>query len=674
VANKHGKAKAQGGGKIKVADKAEEQLIEEIERLRQKVDKLRQSEQKYRAILENIVEGYYEVDFVGNFTFVTNSICADTGYSRDELLGMNNRAYMDKQNAKKVFERFAEVYTTGEPATEFGFEVIRKNGTKLFATCSVSLIMDAKSQPTGFRGIIRNVTEQKKAETALRESEERYRNLFETATDGIFTVDVNTRFTSGNRKAEEMCGYSRAELIGQYATVILPEEEVPRMADILKKVLKGEINTYETKIITKNGDLLPVEVTSSPIEKDGKIIGALSMARDISERKRAEEKLRRSEEKYRTILENITDGYYEIDLAGNFTFFNNSMCEIIGYPQCEMMGMNNRQYMDKENARKVYQTFNKVYTTGKPSRAFDWELIRKDGTKRTVEASVSLVRNPQGEPAGFRGIVRDVTERKRMETERAELERKTQLASRLSIIGEMASGMIHEINNPLASVVGFAEMLADKELPEDAREYAAIINNEGKRVANIVGRLLDFARRQKPETVYTDINKLIEDTINLQSYEMTTGNIKVTAQLDPHLPRTMADPGQLQQVFLNIMLNARTEMRTAHGGGKLLVQTQALDDTIQISFKDDGPGIPQKNLKRIFNPFFTTRKTGGGTGLGLSICRGIISSHRGMIYAESTLGKGATFIIELPVVARQRKTTQARSTINKPRRPARVRR
>jgi signal transduction histidine kinase len=155
---------------------------------------------------------------------------------------------------------------------------------------------------------------------------------------------------------------------------------------------------------------------------------------------------------------------------------------------------------------------------------------------------------------------------------------------------------------------------------------------------------------------------------------MRTGNIKVTTELDPHLPQTMADPGQLQQVFLNIMLNARKELRAAHGGGNLLVKTQALDGTIQISLKDDGPGIRQKNLERIFEPFFTTKKVRKGTGLGLSICQGIITSHNGKIYARSTPGKGATFIIELPVVARRRKTTQAGAAIDTPRRPARVRR
>jgi PAS domain S-box-containing protein len=1004
-------------------------LSRDITEQKRAAEELRQSEQKYRAILESVVEGYYEVDLAGNFTFVNDSICQNIGYSRDELLGMNNRDYMDEQTAKKVLERYAEVYTTGQPARGFDFEVIKKDGTKLFISVSISLITDSKGEPTGFRGVVRDITDEKKAEEALRQSEEEYRNLFEsatdavfttnmqgrftsgnrkveeicgynreeligksftslilrkevqrmqnifqeitkgkpatfevdikdksgnlvplevsatsiirkggetvgmlamarditerrqaqeklqkseeryrslfeTATDGIFTMDLHTRFTSGNRKAEEMCGYSRDEIIGKYATVILPEEEIPRMADAMKKVLGGKTDTYETRIITKNGELLPVEVTSSPIEIDGKIIGTMGMARDITERKKAEQTLRESEEKYRqlteeindaiytvdqdgnvtyvspviewligyspsemmgrsfaeffheedlpramedfervlsghstegeyrfhtksgeirwlgtsnrpifagdsmggargtltditerklaeiaseeartrfedlfetaneliittdpegwilhvnkevekfssyskkeligqsilkiaypedvpkyiqfwkdildgltpryhlrgfsktgnishllasasvvkkdgkiveiqynakditeekqaeenlresekkyrTILENMTEGYYEADLKGNFVFFNDSLCQIAGCIRDELMGTNNRKYMDKENARKVYRIFNKVYTTGKPATGFEFEIIKKNGTKKFVEASASLIRDSEGKPTGFRGVVRDTTDRKQMEAEKEEMEQRAQLASRLSIVGEMASGIVHEVNNPLTSVIGFAEMLASKDIPEDAKDYARIINNEGKRVANIAGRLLNFARHQKPETVHTDINELLQSTLDLQTYEMTTGNIKVTTELDPHLPQTMADPGQLQQVFLNIMLNARTAMRAAHGGGKFSVKTQALDDTIQIFLKDNGPGIPKQNLKKIFDPFFTTRKAGEGTGLGLSICQGIINSHNGKIHAESTPGKGATFVIELPVVARQRKT------------------
>jgi PAS domain S-box-containing protein len=757
-------------------------IVRDITGRKQAEETLRQSEEKYRTILENITDGYYELDLAGNFTFFNDSTCEILGYTRDKMMGMNNRQYMDKENARKVYKVFNRVYTTGKPAEGFDWKLTRKDGTKRFIEASVSLVRDAQGKPIGFRGVVRDVTERRQAEEELRKSEEKYRQLTEEINDAIYTLDkdgtvtyvspviewlsgyspseimgrsfaqflheegllhiiedyghtlaghstegeyqfrtksgeirwagisnrpifagdrvvgargtltditkrklaeqaseeARTRFEDlfenaneliittdaegwilhANKEVEKLSGYSKKELIGQSILKIAHPEDTPKYIQFWKDILSGLNPHYELRAISakKPDDFKYLLASGSAIAKDGKIVEIQYNAKDITEEKQSQEKLRRSEEKYRTILENITDGYYEIDLAGNFTFFNDSYCRMLGYSRKEMIGMNNRQYMDKENARKVYQAFNKVYTTGKSTVGIDWEVIRKDGTKGFIEASASLIRDARGEPIGFRGVARDITERKQMEAERNELEKKAQLATRLGVIGEMASGIVHEINNPLTSVIGFTEMLAQKELPEDAKEYVRIINSEGKRVAGIASRLLNFSRHQNPGRVYTDINKLIEATIELQQYEMTSGNIKITAKLDPHLPRTMADPGQMQQVFLNILLNARTAMRLAHGGGKLLIKTEAMDNTIQISFKDDGPGIAKKNLQRIFYPFFTTRKSGEGTGLGLSICQNIIATHDGTIYARSKLGKGATFIIKLPVVARQRKT------------------
>ena len=578
---------------------------------------------------------------------------------------MNNRQYMDEENARKIYQTFSQVYITKEPASEFEFEVIRKDGTKLFAACSVSLIMDAKGQPTGFRGIIRNVTEYKKAEETLRQSEGKYRTILESIEHGYFEVDIRGNYTFFNDSMCEIIRYSRDEMMGMNNRQFMDKQNAKKMYQTFNGVYTTgkPAQGFDWELIRKDGTKRFVEASVSLVrDAQGKPAGFRGVVRDITERKRAEEKLRRSEEKYRTILENITDGYYEIDLAGNFTFFNDSMCKIGGYTRDEMMGMNNRQYMDKNTAKRVYQTFTKVYTTGKPSRGFDWEFTRKDGTKRIVEGSISLIRDAQGKPAGFRGVVRDITERKQMEAERAEMERRSQLASRLSTVGKMASGILHEVNNPLTSIIGFSQLLAQQDLPEDTRKYATIIKNQGQRAANIVSRIVDFARYEKPERVYTDINKLIKNTLELQVYEMEASNIKVTTQLDPDLPRTTADPGQLQQVFLNIILNAMTEMQSVHGKGKFLVKTEAIDHTIRISFEDDGPGIAKQNLERIFEPFFTTKEVGTATGLGLSICHEIIANHNGQLYARSTLGKGATFTIELPVVARQRKTaTTARA-------------
>jgi len=241
---------------------------------------------------------------------------------------------------------------------------------------------------------------------------------------------------------------------------------------------------------------------------------------------------------------------------------------------------------------------------------------------------------------------------KQAEEREYQLQQELITTSRLATVGEMASGIAHEINNPLTSVLGFADLLAKKDLPEDIRKEVNIIYDGAQRVASVTNRMLTFSRQNKTEQTMTSINSIIETTLSMRSYEMESSNIKVTTEFDSDLPETIADTGQIQQVFLNIILNAETEMRKAHQGGNLTVKTERINDTIRISFKDDGPGISEKNLDKIFNPFFTTREVGEGTGLGLSVSYGIVTQHNGKIYAQSISGRGATFIVELPVVTK----------------------
>ena len=216
----------------------------------------------------------------------------------------------------------------------------------------------------------------------------------------------------------------------------------------------------------------------------------------------------------------------------------------------------------------------------------------------------------------------------------------------------MASGIAHEINNPLTGVIGYAQLLMGRDIPGDIKNDVKAIHDGAQRVAGIVKRLLTFARQQKPQRDYVSINELIETTLAFRTYELETNNIKVSTYFAPELPATIADGAQLQQVFLNLIVNAETEMKLAHGKGKLSIRTEAIDNTVRISFKDNGPGIAKENMARLFDPFFTAREVGQGTGLGLSVCHGIIAEHNGQIYVESKRGQGATFIVELPIVTR----------------------
>jgi len=259
-----------------------------------------------------------------------------------------------------------------------------------------------------------------------------------------------------------------------------------------------------------------------------------------------------------------------------------------------------------------------------------------------LEAATSPIFNEKGEVVASVHVIRDITERKRMEEQLI-------VTDRLASVGELVSGVAHELNNPLTGIIGFSELLLGKDVSDDIKEDIKIINREAQRTAAIVRNLLTFARKHKPEKLPVDINKTIQVVLELRAYEQKVNNIEVNTQFAPDLPEITADGFQLQQVFLNIIINAEHFMIEAHGRGNLTIATKRLGDIIRASFTDDGPGIDKENLGHLFDPFFTTKEVGKGTGLGLSICHGIITEHGGRIYVESELGKGATFVVELPI-------------------------
>jgi len=280
----------------------------------------------------------------------------------------------------------------------------------------------------------------------------------------------------------------------------------------------------------------------------------------------------------------------------------------------------------------------------------------KNGKHSWYEIGSSPMRDSVGNLMGQVLLIHDVTGRIKAEEEKQEIERKAQMVSRLSTVGQMAAGICHEINNPLTAVIGYSDLLTTKDLPEGVKQDLERILDGGRRVANVVRQLLAFARSDKPTREMVDINDIVRSTLRLREHQLEIANIKVLTNLAPDLPSTFVDAGQLQQVFINIILNAETEMKSAHGRGTLVIETAYVDDIIRISLKDDGPGIPEKHMNRIFDPFFTTRRVGEGTGLGLSVCHGIITEHNGKIYAQSKQGKGTTFVVELPVTIETEQT------------------
>ncbi len=288
--------------------------------------------------------------------------------------------------------------------------------------------------------------------------------------------------------------------------------------------------------------------------------------------------------------------------------------------------------------------FNEVFKTGIPAKAVDWRVIRKDGTMMDIETSLSLRRDNSGAPIGFFGIARDLTEKKKMELQLLQTEK-------LSAVGTMISGVAHELNNPLTAIIGNAQLLARQGVPDDVKGKLDVILQESIRSSKIVGGLLAFAREHTPERSMVNLNSIILESVKLKEYDLKVNNIDLELSLADNLPETSADPYQIQQVFINLINNARDALVTDQGAGTLTIRTYDADGTIMIEFEDTGPGIPDEIINKIFEPFFTTKETGKGTGLGLSMAYGIIGEHGGTISVVNKPGKGARFTVSVPITS-----------------------
>jgi diguanylate cyclase (GGDEF)-like protein/PAS domain S-box-containing protein len=384
-----------------------------------KPDKKNQSQQDdlsylAKAIISNAGVGIYIVQH-SKFVYVSSLYQKLTGYSDTELIGtysLNNVYPHDREMVREEAikclkkERF-------EP---YEYRFVNKKNEIMWVLDTITPIVYKEERAT--LGSFMDITERKKVDEKLHRKEYLFRTLADQSLDGIVFVNRKGIITYENPAVERSLGFKAEERIGTRVFERIHPDDVTPVIDAaisLAKDTEAPGLRSEIRICHKDGSWRTFEVTGTNIVNDKIIESGIVNLHDITERKKAEEKLRQNEEKYRSILENIQEGYFEVDLIGNFTFFNDSTCLLLGYSQEELLGMNYQRYTDKETSEKVFQTFHKVYNTGEPTKGFDWQIIRKDGTKRYVEASVSLQKDSSDKPIRFRGIVRDITERKQIE-------------------------------------------------------------------------------------------------------------------------------------------------------------------------------------------------------------------------------------------------------------------
>ena len=544
----------------------------------------------------------------------------------NELVAEIGKIISSTLDIKEVYERFA-----GEMRKLIPFERMAMN------------VIDAKSQMFAIPYV---------SGGQIKDREEgKILPLAGTGTERILRTRKSIFIDEENREAilREAPGLLRVIEAGFQSVIMVPL--------ISKNEVIGTLNLQLTQPggYTED-DLRLAERISS------QIAGAVANSLLYEEHQRAEEALRQSEERYRNILTTIEDGFYEVDAAGNLTFFNDALCRILGYSPDEMVGMNNRQYMDPENAKKAYQFFKTLCRTGETVRGWEWEIIRKDGTKRSTEASAHLLRDAEGKQIGFRGIVRDISERKQAERAMAEIQEQLRQSQKIEAIGQLAGGIAHDFNNSLTLIKTSAQLaLLELKAGDPLRQTFELINKATEQSANLTRQLLAFSRRQIMELQVVDLNSLLQD-MDKMLHRVIGEDIELVSVLAKDLWRTKVDPGQMEQVILNFVLNARDAMPT---GGKLTIQTANVEldgkyvqshlgvkagRYIQIAVSDTGTGMAPEVRDRVFEPFFTTKEKGKGTGLGLSTVYGIVKQSGGNIWVYSEWGKGTTFKVYLPRV------------------------
>jgi PAS domain S-box-containing protein len=453
--------------------------------------------------------------------------------------------------------------------------------------------------------------------------------VMQQLSDGVLVFDSDNKLVEANSAAVSILTADES-LIGKNLVDLLP------FSPVFEYLSPTDFRQIELQLKISGKDRYFELETVPMVDKRRDQVGWLAIIHDISERKKAEEQ-------YRLVTENSADVIYKLSIKDErYTYVSPSVKRLLGYTDEEALALTPRMILTAESYEHQISELMKDMKSGTIHRTLQLDAIHKEGYIVPIEVHGGFVYDENGEPVEIVGVARDITERKKMGEQII-------MQDRLASIGQLTSGVAHELSNPLTSILSFSSFLLQKDLPDDVKQDLQTINDEAERIALMAKNLLAFARKQPREKQLLNINEGIKQVLELRAYEQKVNNIRVESILAADLPEIMANGPQLQQVFFNIIINAEFFMVKAHGKGVLTIKTEKAGDYVRASFNDDGPGISVTDQKQLFTPFFTTKEQGQGTGLSLSICMGIITEHGGRIWAESEPGKGSTFILELPV-------------------------
>ncbi len=617
---------------------------------------LGESEERYRLLAENLPDIIWIMDMNLQFTYISPSIKKMTDHSVEEVMGL---ALMDGfspgsiETARNVFAEELAMEKTGKAdpfrTRTLELEGFRKDGSKIWTEAKMTFLRDQTGQATEIFGVSRDISRRKRTEEALRESEKLYRSTLEVAPDSITITRMRDgRYLQVNEAFCQMSGYSREEALGRNPfdlNLFTNPEDRERFIKILKE--KREVNGFEVQYRKKDGTTVDTLLSVRPLEY-GKEECLVAVATDVTKLKRAQDALRESEEKYRLLVENASDAIFIIQ-DQQVKFPNPKAIEMGRNLAVDLERVSFLNYIHPEDRQMVIERHSKRLKGEKVPDTYSFRLMNRDGEELWAELNAVLI-NWEGKPATL-NFLRDITLQQQLEAQ-------IQQIRRLEALGTLAGGIAHDFNNLLMGIQGRTSlMMMNNDFPQVHYEDLKGIEDIVKSGVDLTKQLLGFGRKGKYEAKPTDLSKLVHTSS--QMFGRTKKEIKIHAKYQKDIWAAEVDRGQIEQVLLNLYVNAWQAMP---GGGELYLQTEnvTLDESytnpyevkpgryVKISVADTGVGMDEATKERIFEPFFTTKEMGRGMGLGLASAYGIIKNHEGILNVNSERGEGTTFNIYLP--------------------------
>jgi len=632
-----------------------------IHELGEAQERLEKARDQYAELYDFSPVGYLTLDRKGIIRNINLTAAIMLGAERAQLEGLPFVSKLSTGEHRVFYNHLAKVFDSGKKhACVLRLKQSNDHFMDVHMECLPVKALDGEANNCHCAVI--DITRQKLIEDEVRAERDRAQLYLDTVEAIIVALDTNGQVTLLNRRGCELLGYEEHELIGKnWFETCLPQSEGKEIVEqAFRDIVNGNIEGaeyYENLVVTRDGEQRLIAWHNNPLhDKKGGVIGTLSAGEDISDRKQLEQELHLL---YKTVEQN-PNSVIVTDVDGRIEYINSAFSRKTGYDPGEVLGKTPSIIQSGVTPRTQYKKMWKLIRSGE-----DWagELLnkKKSGELFWEQVSISAIRNSDGDITHFLSIQEDITEQKRLKEHAQQHQAELAFMARLNTMGEMATGLAHELNQPLAAINTYADVAlrmlnAGIKQPDKLKEVIEGGRDQAIRANELIRHLRQLVKKQSPETTELNLNELIASVLNFLETEIQNQAIKIELHLHQGLPQLVVDAIQIEQVLINLIRNAiEAEGPTSDRKRELIIRTDISGDSlVRTEVSDTGPGMDKETLSKIFDPFFST-KGQKGMGMGLSICRSIIEAHDGRLWAISEPGEGSAFFFNLPIKTRRLK-------------------